>query len=224
MKAKIAIMFSTTLLLSVSMISVVSAKSVEPVDIGAKVNIEVKGQDNSTSTEVKNINATNTEKEIKATSTKEDNSTTTDNNSEGQLTAEAHRNTVASFVKSLQDVANREGGIGEKVRAIARAQNDSASTTSSAMIKVEKRSHIRTFFLGSDYKNLGTIRSGIATTSNNISQLKALLDKTTSTSDRATLSAQIQVLEAEQAKIEAYVKAHESTFSLFGWFTKLFVK
>lgn len=142
----------------------------------------------------------------------------------GELTAENHRSTVATFTKSLLSVADREGGIGTEVRTIAQSQNDSATVTATAMAHVEDRGRLFTFFFGSDYKNLGVIRSEVATTTAHIAQLKKLTEKATSDTDRAELTADLEVLQAEQVKMSAYVSEHESVFSLFGWFAKLFAK
>ncbi len=153
----------------------------------------------------------------------ESEASTSENNKKHGLSGE-HRSVVANFVHSLLSVADREGGIGAEVRAIAHTEDESATTTATAMAKVDDRGGIRTFFFGSDYKNLGVIRSEIATTTNTIARLEALLAKTTDATDRATITAQINALQDEQIKINAYVNAHEKTFSLFGWFTKIFVK
>lgn len=213
-------MFSTALLASAAILSIASAQALSVADVNANAKIEIKTTSRATSSVAKtedNDNATNSEKRnTEATSSEE--------NEYGQLNAEAHRSTVASFVQSLLNVANREGGIGAQVREIAKSQNDSASTTVSAMANVDERGSLRTFFFGSDYKNLGVIRSEMATTSNNIAKLESLLSRTTNTADRVELSAQIQALKTEQAKLDTYVTTHENVFSLFGWFNKLFVK
>lgn len=143
---------------------------------------------------------------------------------QGKLMSESHRSAVATFVKSILAVADREGGIGAEVRAVAQSQNDSASTTAEAIVKVSERSALRTFLIGHDYKNLGVLRSELATTSANIAKLKTLLDGATIPANRVELEAQIKVLETEWAKIEAFVETNESKFSVFGWLTKLFVK
>ncbi|MCC7004728.1 hypothetical protein IT397_02310 [Candidatus Nomurabacteria bacterium] len=145
---------------------------------------------------------------------------------EGNRTSESdeHRSVVANFVKSLLNVADREGGIGKEVREVARAQNDSATTTAEAMRKVDNRGALRTFLFGADYKNLGVIRSELATASSSVEKLQNLLSRTVSASDKAEIEAQIKVLKDEQAKVEAYVNSRESVFSLFGWFNKLFSK
>lgn len=138
--------------------------------------------------------------------------------------SESHRSVVASFVQNLLKVADRESGIGAEVRVIAKEQNDSSTTTVEAMSKIEKRSSLKTLLLGSDYKNLGVIRSELAKTSNQIERLKALIAKVTNVSDRVALEAEVKVLEESQLKTEAFVEAHENTFSFFGWFVKLFNK
>lgn len=224
MKTKIVSVSSFTLLFSLAMFSVASAESLSAVNVNVNAGVELGAQDNTVKVETKTIaqeNATSDDATRKegATSTE-----SLDTNSEEQLTAETHRSAVASFVKSLLDVADREGGIGAEVRAIAKTQNDFAATSSEAMVKVENRGKIRTFFFGSDYKNLGHLRSEIAVTQNNIDKLKNLLDKTTSTTAKVELAAQIKVLEDSQVKLDTFVKTHENTFSLFGWFVKLFVK
>jgi len=153
----------------------------------------------------------------------ENNATTNGKNStsseKGQINAEEHRSTVANFVQGLLGVADREqGGIGEQVRVIAQQQNDSDATTSQAMEKVQTRNKIKTFLIGSDYKNLGALRSETVQTRNRLDQLNRLIQNAT---DTAEIQTQIQTLEQEQTKIENFIKAQEGKFSLFGWLSKL---
>jgi hypothetical protein len=141
---------------------------------------------------------------------------------QGQINAEEHRSTVANFVQNLLNVADKEGGIGEQVRTIAQQQNQSAEVTVQAMEKVQTRSRVKTFLIGSDYKNLGTLRSEMVQTMNRLQHLNTLMESVQNEGDKTELQAQIQTLQQEQAKIEAFVKAEEGKFSLFGWFVKLF--
>ena len=164
-------------------------------------------------------NATSTaKKNEKAASTGTTTASTTKNNA--SKTGEEHMSVGARFVQSLLAVANREGGIGAQVRAIAQAQNNTASTSVAAITNLETRSKWRTFFFGTDYKSVGQLRSDMTTTQANIDTLQKLLDKTVNASDRVELQAQIKALQDSQAKLEAFVKAHESTFSLFGWLNR----
>ncbi len=218
MKTKI-VFISSAILLSGALFSIAGAQGLG-VNVDANVEVETHASASSSSTEAKSDvhgNATGT-----AANTSDHGNISASSSTQGEVTSSEHRSAVATFVDTLLDVANKEGGIGAEVRAIAKAQNDSASTTANAMAKVDEKGAVATFLFGSDYKNLGVIRSELATTSNGIARLKAVLDKTVNAEDRAELSAQIQVLEAEHAKVDAYVTAHEDSFSVFGWFVKLF--
>jgi hypothetical protein len=212
MKTKMVPVVSTALLLSAIMYSIASAQGIVAVNVHANVNasVELGTQGNATSATAKEDEHAN--------------ATSTNASASGQLTAQAHRSTVAAFVQSLLNVATREGGIGAQVRAVANSQSDSASTSAAAITKVEHRSKLLTLFFGSDYKSLGQLRSEMVTTQNNIDQLNNLLTQASSDADKAELSAQISVLEDSQATIDAYVTAHENSFSFFGWFTKWFAK
>jgi len=144
---------------------------------------------------------------------------------EKQVNGAEHRSTVATFVQGLLNVADREkGGIGEEVKAVAQAQNDTKDKVADTIDSIQNRSKIKTFLIGTDYKNIGQLRSEMVKTRNQIEQLKRLLDRTTSEETKTTLQGQIQTLEQEQQKIEDFLKANESKFSLFGWFVKLFNK
>jgi len=142
-----------------------------------------------------------------------------------ELSGEEHRSGVATFVQSLLNVADRErGGIGDQVREIANAQNDSKEAIADAIDAVKNRSGLKTFFIGTDYKNIGQLRSEMVKTENQIKQLTELLGQMTVAEDKTSLQAQIQSLEQGQQKINDFVKVNEDKFSLFGWFVKLFNK
>jgi hypothetical protein len=147
------------------------------------------------------------------------------NAGKGQLNADFHRSAVATFVQSLVSVADKEkDGIGEQVRVIAQQQNASSDVVSEEITSVENRGKIKTFLFGSDYKNLGALRSQMVQTRNRIAQLTRLVDKTTVEEDKTTLEEQIKSLEQEQTKINDFIAVNETKFSLFGWAVKLFNK
>lgn len=145
-------------------------------------------------------------------------------NNRGRINAEAHRSAVANFVQGLLSVADREGGIGQQVRVIAQEQNDSKETTAEAIDKVEKRSKIKTFLLGTDYKNIGVLRSEMVKTRNHINQLNRIVNQAENEQNKSELQAQIQNLAQEEADINNFITQNEEQFSLFGWAVKLFVK
>ncbi len=138
------------------------------------------------------------------------------------INAEQHQNTVANFVQTLLDVADKQGELGEQIRTIAQQQNESADTTLQAAEKVQTRSKVRTFLFGSDYKNLGVLRHEMVQTQSRLQQLNNLMDDIQSEEDEVVLQNQIQTLEQEQTKIEEFIETQEGKFSLFGWLKKLF--
>lgn len=139
--------------------------------------------------------------------------------------AQQHRSEAAEFVLNLLKVAERSpGGIGEQVRAIAREQNEATEKIAGSLDKIEKRSKIKTFFAGSDYKNLGQLRSEMVHVRNRIERLSRLMERIESEQDRNKIQSQIQAMEQERTRIENFIKTNEDKFSLFGWFVKLFNK
>ena len=141
-----------------------------------------------------------------------------------RVNGEQHRSTVANFVHELLDVADREGGIGEEVRVIAQEQEQSTGGIAEKIEKIENRGKIRTFLIGTDYKNVGALRSEMVHTRNRIEQLNRTMEKVQNETSEQALQEQIQTMEQEQTRIEEFLQENESKFSLFGWFVKLFVK
>jgi len=139
------------------------------------------------------------------------------------INGELHRSVVANFVQSLLRVASRqEGGIGEQVRVVAQEQNQNKEKTADQIESIEKRNKIKTFLIGTNYKNVGALRSEMVQTRNRLEKLNRLMGQTTDAADKTELQNQIQTLEDEQAKIETLLKKAEGKFSLFGWLVKLF--
>ena len=143
----------------------------------------------------------------------------------GNAIGAEHRSTMATFVQTLLETAEKEkGDMGTQVKAIAEEQNSVKNEVSDKIEKIQNRSKIKTFFIGTDYKNIGQLRSDMVKTNNQIDALKKVLDKEVSAESKTVLEGQIQVLEKEQQKIEEFLKSNEGKFSVFGWLTKLFIK
>jgi len=139
-----------------------------------------------------------------------------------QMNVQEHKNAVADFVQNILQVADREGGIGQQIRIIAQEQNQSAGISIQAMEQVQARSRIKTFLLGTDYKNLGVLRSEVVQTRNRLEQLNRLMENVQNQAGQTELQGQIQDLEQEQEKIENFIEGQEGKFSLFGWLLKMF--
>lgn len=208
--SQLFVVFLVLAIVLCSPIAIIKAESVSQTDIN-------KNQDN--------INKNQADINTKQANINENQANVNANQGNDQLNGAEHRSAVATFVQSLLNVADREeGGIGDQVRVIANAQNDSKDDVADAIDKIHNRSKVKTFLIGTDYKNIGQLRSEMVKTENQIDQLNKLLDQTTDADDKITLQAQIQALGQEQQKINDFLKANESKFSLFGWFVKLFNK
>ncbi|MDD2730554.1 MAG: hypothetical protein PHW33_00300 [Candidatus Portnoybacteria bacterium] len=142
----------------------------------------------------------------------------------GQVTAQEHRSVVVDFLQGLSQVIEGDKGIGEQVSLIAQEQIRGESTTTKAIEKIQTRNKVKTFFFGTDYKNTGALRSEMVQTRNRIEQLTRLMEQTQGEEAKLTLQAQIQTMQQEQERIENFIEEEENTFSLFGWFVKLFGK
>ncbi|MDP1884306.1 MAG: hypothetical protein Q8L10_02960 [Candidatus Moranbacteria bacterium] len=139
-----------------------------------------------------------------------------------QDSAETHRGAVAAFVQGLLAVADRDGGIGQEVRVIAQQQNNVKDRAADLIYAVENRSDIKTFFIGTSYRNLGELRGQTVQSREQIGQLKRLTDKAVAEQDKVELQAQIRMMEQAQANLDDFIARNENKFSLFGWAVRLF--
>ena len=137
---------------------------------------------------------------------------------------EQHRNRVSKIVQELNNVADRDNGIGDEVKIVAQEEKEISEKVKEKMEKIEKRGGFKTFLIGSDYKNLGALRSDLVTTKNHIERLNKALERAISSSTQAELETQIKDLTDIQTKAETFTKSMESKFSLFGWMVKMFNK
>ena len=228
MKNKLNLLFISAIALVSAGFVFSSASAQETLAVKPEKVVEAQGtkggnpnvqQNNVADTSVTTATTTTTN-EVQNTEDKGKKDKSKDN--KGQATAQEHKSVVATFVQSLLAVADREGGIGQQVKVIAQQQNDAKDKTADEITTVESRGKLKTFFLGTDYKNTGALRSQMVQTRNQIDQLKRLADKAENPQDKAELLTQIQVLEQQQEGINSFITQNESKFSLFGWAVKLF--
>jgi DNA-binding Lrp family transcriptional regulator len=190
----------------------------------ANEDSEVRTTELRTTSEVRTTDRpeqTRVSSEVRSTTTRESSTTTI----RARLArSDEHRSQVSSFVRNLLNIADRSAGIGAEVRVIAREQENSSTSTVEAIAKVEERGGFKRFLIGSDYRNLGAIRSEVARTGERLERLSALASSTTNVQVRADLTAQIELLEEDRTRVSTFVEDHEDRFSVFGWFVKIFNK
>ena len=140
----------------------------------------------------------------------------------GMKTGEQHRSDVAQVVQELEKIADKDNKIAKELKAVAQEEKKASEKVKEKMNAVDERGGFKTFLIGSDYKNLGELRSELVTTDNDLTRLKKALEKATDASVRADLEAQINELSKIKSDAEAFVKSIEGKFSLFGWLVRMF--
>lgn len=110
----------------------------------------------------------------------------------------------------------------DELKSVTKDQNDSDDRATEARKSVENRNGLLTFLIGSDYKNLGALRSELKTTENSIARLEKAQARTSDPALKAELQTRIDAMKTANTNAMDFVTANESKFSLFGWFFKLF--
>lgn len=145
-----------------------------------------------------------------------------DEDDEDSKLSEEHKNRVSEFTKKLLELGKRDSKMKKEAEDIAKETLDSSTSTVESINKENSRSAWKTFLIGSDFKNLGKLRSELARTDKILERLNVLASSTVNNTVRTDLEAQIKLLQDAQAKVKTFVTEHESSFSLFGWFVKIF--
>jgi len=142
------------------------------------------------------------------------------NNNEG--ITNSHRNNIENVLKVLEKVAKTDKGASEKAREITQEENYSKDIMVEAIKKEENRSNLKTFFLGSDYKNLGVIRNQIVRYNTSLDKLIKVSEEVQDLDLKNELNTQSEIIKLEITQLENFVNENESKFSLLGWFVKMF--
>lgn len=136
--------------------------------------------------------------------------------------ATRRRSQVATAVQEILRVADRNQGIGQRVRVIAQSRNQNQEQLEAGLEQVKNRGKLRKFFFGPDYKNLNTVEDRLANHTARLAELKAIAEQVSNAADSETLQEQIAVMEQVGAELENEVANETKGFSLFGWLNKMF--
>lgn len=158
----------------------------------------------------------------------------------GQTSGQAYKEKVEKAVGSLKKVAEEKvveeryetqdvvgidqqeigivqvAGVSEEVSAVAESIEESAEATAEAIEKVEKRNKFTKLLVGTDYKNLGQLRSSIVHNRNQIRKLTQLSTQATGET-QLQIQEQIAELTQEQERIQSVINENKGGFSFFGW-------
>lgn len=140
----------------------------------------------------------------------------------GKMMSAEHRGAVANVVEDIRATAGKDNNIGEELREIAKEQEEASERSVDAIQAIETRGKFRTFLFGTDYKNVGVLRSELVTTGNRIERLTKERGRTDDLAVQAELDAEIAELEGTKTNVETFIQENEDKLSLLGWLVKLF--
>lgn len=130
--------------------------------------------------------------------------------------AEQEQKKVEKKIQVQEEEMTQEQIAGE-LEEIAGTEDEAEEEVTEAISKVEKRGKLKTFFIGTDYKNMGQLRSELVRNRNQIRQLTRLANKVEGEDNKLTLENQIATMLQEREGIYNLIKDNEEKFSLLGW-------
>ncbi|MEI7709573.1 MAG: hypothetical protein WCI76_02565 [bacterium] len=106
----------------------------------------------------------------------------------------------------------------QKLEAIIEKQNFSSGKVSSSLLIIKNSNSFKNFLVGN---NLGALKFEIVQTKDMINLLQVLSLQTENESEKLQINQQLNLIKAEQDKVESFILDQENGFSLFGWFTRI---
>jgi hypothetical protein len=143
----------------------------------------------------------------------------------GETNAQVHREKTEEVVQNLEQVVTQEEAAGNseisgQIGQVVKEQEQTQEQTAEAIEQVEKRGKVKTFLVGTDYKNLGQLRSSLVHNRNDIRKLTQALAQVQGGENTVLLQGQIADLMLERERIKSIIQTNESSFSLFGWVSR----
>ena len=136
---------------------------------------------------------------------------------------EEHMSVVAEKVQELQQMRGG-GGLGEQVRQIAQQQSTAQDTIKQNVDKLNSRSDLKKFILGSDYTAIKNLKNQLTANQLRITQLEELKTQLINQDEAIIIQSTIETLIQQNTIVENQIKTEEGTISMFGWLFRLFVK
>ena len=136
-------------------------------------------------------------------------------------TADEYKNEVALFVHNLKELSEIEDGIGQQVRLVAQAQNDSKDEVENNIKEIESQGDVAKFFVGPKYANINEVEAAIAENQNRIKVLSEAMNQIADLAVKQVLQDQITLLTQQNSNLQKFVAESKAGFSLFGWLFKM---
>ncbi|HAV11504.1 MAG TPA: hypothetical protein DCX32_03090 [Candidatus Moranbacteria bacterium] len=113
-----------------------------------------------------------------------------------------------------------ESEVVTSLEEVAVETEESSEETTVAIEEVEKTNKFTKLLIGSDYKNLGQLRSSLVKNRNEIRKLTGLSEASLDEATKAVIDEQLVSLMQERERIKTVIETNEGGFSLLGWVFK----
>ena len=149
------------------------------------------------------------------------------NKSQGSPNALLHRKNITDVVINLNEISDEEEQIGneevsDEIEEVAVDEEENVDEVADAITAVEKRPKWKTLLFGSDYKNLGQLRSSLAHNTNSIRKLHKAQNEVQASGNEEDVQAQLGELVQERDRIRSVIAEHEDDFGILGWVFRFF--
>ena len=131
---------------------------------------------------------------------------------------------VSKHVQNLLNMPDRSGGIGQQVKEVAKAQNQSQIKVMEKVQKMEQRGTLARFLFGSKSEDMDALREEMKQNQARAQTLKDLKVGLIDSVDQEAVQALIDSLMVQDVALTKKILDEESAFSLFGALKALFSK
>lgn len=137
-------------------------------------------------------------------------------------TAREHMSVVAETVEELLTIREDQGGIGQQVSVVARAQKQSQQEIEDRLDQMEARRGWTKKLIGPNYNAIRSLKLQMEQNQLRIQQLEELKLEVNNEADATQIEAAIMVLTDQNTVLSEQVVAEEEVGSLLGWLFRLF--
>ena len=141
---------------------------------------------------------------------------------EGENDGDRHERVMNKVNKKLEKLSREIPGLGDEIREIARNEASSTEDRVAAIHEIQQQSFISRIIFGADRSKLNSLSDELKTTQASIDRLNLAKSQIASSTLQAQIDVQIKSLETARASAESFIKNNESSFSIFGFFSKIF--
>lgn len=129
---------------------------------------------------------------------------------------------VSKSVQELLDSPDREGGISQDIREIAREHQGKLEQLDQDLGDINSRRGFTKLLFGSNRKAVSSVKKEVSQIDGRIARLKALQENVFSEEDQVILINLIEDLEGQRNDILETIEVEETEKGLFGWMGSLF--